>query len=1127
MTSSFLLRLLALWSFLSVAGVAQTVLGTLTGRVVDPSDSAIAGATVKATNVATRLEYRSTTTSAGNYALQQLPVGSYELTVEAAGFRKAIRKSIDLNVAQTLTVDVRLEVGQVDQTVEVTSEIGVLQTATSDLGTTIQRNKLMDLPLFVGGNVRNLEQFIFLAPGVTGDTGNTQISGSPSRGKEVLIDGVASTGIESGGVIPGNARPSVETIGEFKLVRANFNAEYGRTGGGVQIFTTRSGTNQFHGSLFNYFRNDKLDARGFFQRIRQVNRQNEFGATLGGPVWIPKVYNGRNKTFFFFVYSGYRFRQGSPNTLQSLLPLDFRQGDFSRATPIYDPATNRSTPNGIVRDQFPGNRIPASRFSSVSRNILPLLPTPDNNSIFNNFLSVGRGQTDSNQYNIKLDHAFSDRNRISGYYYNDLNELRDPILVPGPTTPNRSTESRNNWVRLSHDLVISPNVLHHITAGYTRFAVRIASYSLNQDWPTRLGLAGVNRGPDNTFPCIEFIAAGFSRLGDQNCNSRVLQANNAYQWGNSLSWVRGSHNFKFGFDYRWMETNGIDPWRTMGWFQFNALETALPGTANTGNAVASFLLGGVNRGQLQVFSYFPRNRYQYFAGYAQDDWKVTRKLTVNYGLRYDVFVPRYEARDNLSTFDLNLPNPAAGNRPGAMIFLGDGAGRSGLQRLADTYWKGLGPRLGLAYSLTPKTVLRSGYGIYYAQGNANAGLRDSLQSSVGFVAQPVFQSLDAGVNAGFNWDGGFPQNFARPPFINPAAGNGADVRMMLRSDGRPPYFQNWSFTIERELASRINLEVTYLGTKGTRLGNGLVHWNELDPTLLRLGTLLTRPVTSPEAVNAGIRVPFPGFTGSVAQALRPFPHMQAVWNRSNPAGSSTYHALQSQLTVRSWKGLDVQMAYTWAKTLSDADVLAGGGPAGQTTYNRRLEKTIATTDVPHVFALSYSYELPFGPGKALLNSKGVMGKLAGGWVLTGIHQYAVGVPIVLSANNTLPLFTSVLRPDALAAERRVSVDNFDPNRDLWINRAAFRAPAAFSFGSSARSYSDLRVPNSYNENFGLLKKVNFAERFTVTFRAELFNAFNRVVFAAPQANVSNGQFGRISGQANQPRQGQLALRLDF
>ena len=638
----------------------------------------------------------------------------------------------------------------------------------------------------------------------------------------------------------------------------------------------------------------------------------------------------------------------------------------------------------------------------------------------------------------------------------------------------------------------------------------------------------MNTGPDNGFPCIEFPGSGFSRLGDQNCNSRTVQTNNSFQLNESFSWVHGNHDLKFGLDYRWLETNGIDPWQSMGWFYFNALETGLPGVNNTGNAIASFLLGATDRGVLRQYAYFPRNRYQYYATYAQDDWKVTRKLTVNYGVRWDIYIPRYEKLGNLSTFDLGTPNPAAGNRPGALVFFGEGQGRNGQKRLADIDWKAFAPRLGIAYQVTPKTVLRSGYGIYYALGNANAGLRDSLSSSWGFIQAPTFQTQDAGVTPAFYWDGGFPQNFCQAPCLTPSAANGIDIRMVQRSDGRPPYFQNWSFTVEREIASRINLEVTYLGTKGSRLGSGLIHLNELDPALLSLGSLLTRPVTSPEAAAAGIGLPYPGFTGSVAQALRPYPQMGDVWNRSNPSGSSTYNALQTQFQVHTFKGLDLQLAYTFAKTLSDVDVLAGGGPTGQTTYNRGLEKAVATTDVPHVFAMAWSYELPFGPGRAFLKSNGIAGKVLGGWVLTGIHQYSVGVPIVLTANNTLPLFNQVLRPNAIAdVSRRTSASNFDPNRDLWINKDAFRVPAPLSFGSSARSYSDLRAPNYLNENFGLLKHVKLYERLMVTFRAELFNAFNRTVFSAPQANVSNAQFGRISGQANTPRQGQLALRLDF
>jgi hypothetical protein len=1108
------LSALALLTLAAPSLPAQTVLGTLTGRVLDPSGAAAPGATVTATNPETALTRKTTTTEAGNYVLSQLPVGTYELTIEAAGFKKVVRRNLPLTVAQTLTVDVTLEVGQVDQSIEVASDVTTLQTSTSDLGTTIQRNKLMDLPLFVGGTVRNLEQFIFLVPGVTGNTNDTQISGSPNRAKEVLIDGIASTGIESGGIIPGSTRPSVETIGEFKLVRANFNAEYGRTGGGVQIFTTRSGTNQWHGSAFDYLRNDKLDARGFFQPTRPINRQNEFGGSLGGPIV-------KNKTFFFFVYSGFRFRQGAPNTQQSVLPNEYRQGDFSRlGQPIYDPATNRPVANGITRDAFPNNQIPTSRFSTVARNILPQLATPINNNLFNNFISVGRGATDSDQFNGKIDHAFSDRNRLSGYYYYDTLDQSDPETIPGPTTPGRVVGNRNHLARLSHDLILSPSVLHHINAGFSRYRVTIDHFSLNQDWPNKIGLAGINTGPNNAFPCVDFVASGYTRLGDPNCNARALQTNNAWQWNQSLSVVRGAHSLKFGFDYRFMETNGIDNFQAPGLFNFNALETGLPGNSRSGSAVASFLLGAVNRGEYRVFGYFPRNRYQYVGAYAQDDWKATRRLTLNYGLRYDLFFPRYEKLDNLSTFDPGLANPGAGNRPGALAFLGDGPGRNGRRSFADTDYFSFGPRLGLAYQLTQKTVLRSGYGIYYAQGNANAGLRDSLQSSLGFISNPVFTTLDQGVNAAFYWDRGFPQNFPLPPFISPTAANGTALRMIGRNDGRAPYFQNWSLTVERELASRMNLELTYLGAKGTRLGNALVRPNEVDPRYLSLGSVLQRPFNSAEAVAAGITSPYPGFTGSAAQALRPYPQYLDVFNRSNPAGGSTYHALQSQFTVRSRFGLDLQLAYTFAKTLSDVDVMAGGGTTGQTTYNRALEKAITISDVPHVFALAYSYQIP-SPAQGL--AKAVLG----GWILTGIHQYSTGVPIVLSANNTLPLFNGALRPDVISGETRQSQGDFDPAVNRWINTAAFRIPAAFRFGTSARSHTDLRAPHNLTENFGLAKRIPLRERLTLTVRAELFNAFNRTVFAAPQANVSNAQFGRITAQGNLPRQGQIALRLDF
>jgi Carboxypeptidase regulatory-like domain/TonB dependent receptor len=1128
------LSLLAL-SFV-FATYAQTTLGTITGRVTDTSGATVSAASVTATNAATGVIYRTETNPAGNYVLQQLAIGNYDVAIEAKGFRRYVHSGVTLNVAQTVTLNAALELGQVEQSVEVTGDVSTLQTSTSDLGTTIDRSKLMQLPLFVGGKPRDLEQFTLISPGVTGDTTNTQINGSPSRGKEVLVDGVASTGIESGGTIPGTARPSAETIGEFRLVRANFNAEYGRTGGGIEVFTTRSGTNDFHGAAFDILRNDKFDARGFFLPTVAVNRQNEYGASLGGPVILPKLYNGRNKTFFFFVYGGYRYRQGAPNTQASLPPNDFRNGDFSRAgTTIYDPASTVFGGSSVTKTPFPNNQIPASRFSTVSTAVLSVLPAPVNNGLFNNYISTGRGYVDEDQYNIKIDHSFGDKNRLSGYYYRDHLTQFDPTgggsdraAIAGPATEGALILNHNHWVRITDDHIISPTITNHVNLGFTRFWITQDSASLNQDWPQKLGLTGINTANNNSFPCIDLTSGGYTRLGHPNCNARALQTNNLFQADESLSAVRGAHNLKFGFGYRFMETNGIDNFQAPGYFQFNAIETGLPNQNRTGNVVASFLLGAVDSGTYRVIAYYPRNRYQYIDAYAQDDWKISSKLTVNYGLRYEIFFPRYEKLDNLSAFDPTVTNPTAGSRPGALTFLGNGPGRDGRRSFADTYYKAFGPRLGFAYQVTPKTVLRAGYGVYYAAGNAAAGLRDSLSQIYGFSSTPVFASLNQGATPAFYWDGGFPKNFPKPPIISPTAANNTNVRTILRGDGRPPYFQNWSLTVQRELAPRVSLEAAYLGTKGTRLGNGLVHMNELNPAYLAYGSLLSQPYNSAAAIAAGIVAPYPGFSGSVAQALRPYPQYLDIWDRASPDGNSTYHALQTQLTVRAARGLDVQLSYTYSKSISDTDVLAGGGPGGQTFYNRRLEKAIADTDVPNNLAIAYSYELPFGPGKPWLNHGGVAAHVLGGWIFTGIQQYYSGVPIVLTATNTLPLFTQALRPDVIpGVTRQLGGGNFDPATDRWINPAAFSVPGPLRFGTAARSYTDLRAPNTYNENFGLMKRISFLERYSLTIRGEFFNAFNRVVFGAPAGNVSNGNFGRVTSQANTPRQGQVSARFEF
>ena len=799
---------------------------------------------------------------------------------------------------------------------------------------------------------------------------------------------------------------------------------------------------------------------------------------------------------------------------------------------IYDPNTTASDgAGGFTRSPFPGNIIPQSRFSTVSAKILPLIPSPINSGILNNFLSLGANTFTRDQIDLKMDHSFTDRHRINGFLYVGTQDQVSAPTLPGPLTAALDTQYHSRWARLADDYVISPTIVNHATLGFTREGQFWRSLSADQGWPTQLGLTGVNTGAGNTFPFVSFND-GYSTWDNTNGTKTVgSQVNNAWQFNESLSWLRGAHSLKFGADLRWLQTNGADFFGSQGNFAFSTFETALPtaaGRSSSGSAFASFLLGAVDQGQLNVHQYVPSNRYDYASGFVQDDWKVSRKLTVNLGMRYEIYFPHAEARGNLGGFDPSVPNPGAGGRPGAIAFLGSGPGRSGRTSFADTYYKNFGPRIGFAFTADAKTVVRGGFGVYYAPGNADAGLRGSQSYGYGFNASPVFATPNTGVTPAFNWDNGFPQNFAKPPLIDPTVANNSTVNMIGRGDGRPPYFQNWSFGVQRELLKNLLLEANYVGVKGTRLGNGLIRPNELNPQYLSLGSLLTSAASSPQAQAAGIALPYAGFTGSVAQALRPFPQYLDITNNTNPNGNSTYNALQVKVEKRLSAGFTGILSYAWSKTISDGDIQAGGGPGGQTFYNRSLEKAVADIDVPQAVALSFLYELPVGPGKHFLNHGGAVGKIVGGWEFTAIQQYSSATPIVLTATNTLPLFNSTLRPNAVAGvSQEASYTSFNPAVNRYINPAAFAVPGPFTFGSSARSYDGLRGPFNFNENWGMLKRTTITEKVRLEFRAEFFNVFNRVVLGAPAANISQASFGLISSQANTPRQGQMALKLIF
>ena len=1119
---------------------AQTDRGTIRGTVQDSSGASVAGASIKAISVDTGLQSSTISGEAGTYNITSLKPGAYSVTAENRGFKKLIRENVRVEVAGTVGLDLQMTVGEVSESVTVSDVAPQLKSESSSVSTSVNPKSFVDLPLVANGANRSAESFIFLAPGTSGNTFDAHINGSQTLSKEIQIDGLSATTAEVGGD-PRVVTLPPEAIQEFALVTSNFSAEFGNTGGGIVQFTIRSGTNQFHGGGYEFLRNDKMDSRGFFNARRSINRQNEYGGSLGGPILIPKIYNGANKSFFFFNTNYFKFRSGPVNQIASVPTAAFRSGDLSQLRDasgliqLYDPATTRADgQGGFTRDPFVNNQIPAARISSVSQKVLAFVPGPILPGIVNNYPATGNNRTNNRNYTMKFDHLFSSAHRMSGSWNNGLNTDSGPFAaLPRPIANSRFglLGPGQDTVRLSHDWVISPTLLNRFSTGLTRQHQLLAAPEQGQNWGEKLGLKGVNNGP---FPVI--FTDPFTPWGQNQDLLRTISA--TYLFSNSLSWVKGKHNVKFGVDFRKLQNNLLQG-ASSGSYSFSRNGTAFPSGAlrgTTGNPFASFLLGDVDSGSLLINDVTRGMRLTYFAGYVQDDYKLSQKLTLNLGLRWDLFTPMREVNNVYSIMDASVPNPAANGRPGALVYAGTGPGRSGKERLTDgTSYMNFGPRLGLAWSVSRKIVIRAAYGISYyptgAQGGGNA-----KPPATGFIANPSFFSQDQGLTPGFNWNNGFPQNFSRPPFIDPGfgviPGTAPGANTWLTGAKLPLYTQAFNFGTQWQLRSNWLLDVGWVGQKSTRLSTGVYNVNQVNPVNLRFGDLLTRQIDDPAVVAAGFTRPYSSFRGSLAQSLRPFPQYGGVgFINSANVGNSTYHSLQTKIEKQYSNGLFLLSSYTWAKSLTDSSSALSGffSTSARDQFNRSLEKAIAQYDIPHRAVMAFNYELPIGPGKNLLNSKGVVGKIIGGWQVNGILSYQAGAPIGVGINNTLPLFNSRNLPDIVqGVNPNLPRENFDPAKNLLLNINAFRAPAPFTYGNAGSILPNSRNFRSLNEDFGLMKRTSFMERVILEFRFELFNAFNRVVFGGPATNVSDAfNFGRVTSQANGPRVGQLAVKLTF
>jgi hypothetical protein len=1048
--------------------LCQSDRGAIVGSILDSSGGAVEGASITATGVETGTVYNTTSTSTGAYRFSNLVLGHYNITVTAKGFKVSTATGVEVQINSTASLDITLQPGDVQESVTVLADLPTIETDTSEIGTVVGSREILELPLSINSSgqsfLRSPETFVFLAPGTQGPGTNqngstssgifeSKLSGGQNFGTEVLLDGVSTTRSDSGSAFDQTA-PSVEALSEFKVLTSTYSAEYGRTSGGIESFGTKSGTNDYHGTAFDLFRNTALDANSWNNNQNNVPRpadhQNNFGGSLGGPVRIPKLYDGRHKTFFFFSWEQYRNNPGTASVTTLPTTTEIQNGNFSALLgppvtnngqpvinpcdgsqiltgQIFDPSTTKTVGGVQCRTAFPGNIVPTTSFDSVAKKILgfltvtPNLPGTDN-GLQNNFVFRSSEQERDTTMSFRIDENWGITNKFFfSYSSRDQETPAGGNTLPGVLNPNFFNSNFTHYLRGGWDYTITPNLLNTLTVGFNRLHNLSKADSVNgTDWPAALGIGNAH---GLVFPQISFngspLGIGYQGFSTESFNGHVP---NSLVTAENLRWIKGRHSFDFGFEWRAYQYSFIAQGDTSPNYGFSNFQTAFaPNNPSTGDPFASFLLGLPSQEQLSDTLANPRLSSYYYAAYVQDDFKLRRDFTLNLGLRYDVDTPRHEDHGDQSSLNLNVPNPGAPGESGALVY-------GSASNQGQTYFKDFGPRVGFAYAPPElfghihNLVVRGGYAIYYAALFYDDLPTGAIQFSNGNVVQPTFTSQDAftPVQA---LSAGFP-TFAPP--VNstaPSRLNGQNVGYIAPSYGRPARTQNWSFEVQKQLAPDLILSLGYVGVKGDYLHTNIAQVNALNPKFYNLGNALTNSVASPagQATLNSLGVTVPSWfvplynsvntTPSVGQLLRPFPQYLDIGGSNNSMcsclenlGISTYNAFQAKLERRFRNGLNLLASYTFSKTLTNADsaipVFSGFQSnefAAQDPFNPKSQKAPSFQDTPHMLVLSYIYELPAGPGKKYLNH-GVASKILGGWQVGGVQRYQSGTPTVLNTN---------------------------------------------------------------------------------------------------------------------------------
>ena len=927
------------------AAFSQTDRGTIRGTVLDTTGAVIPGASITVTNAATGVTVDTISTEAGTYNVSALPSGVYNIQVQLQGFKTLLRPNVAVSAGNITGLDLTIEVGSIGETLTVVGEAPLLRTESSSTGAEIDSRQFANLPLSAG-NSRRSNSFLSLVPGYTSQGRNSDewkdsLNGGQVSTTEIRLEGSTLSTFEVRGD-GRNVNIAPDAVEELSVITSGYAAEFGNTGGGVQQYVVKSGTNQPRGSIYGFMQHEIFNARGFFNPVKPRNRQWEYGASLGGPVYISKFYDGRNKTFFFFNYNRFTL-SGSNATATTSVPIAaWRRGDFSSLLSpslpasqrfiIYDPATTRpdpANPARLIRDPFPGNIIPANRIDPTAAQFLSFYPLPNGPGDYNNYTGPQAAQeTERETYTAKVDHNFNGRNHVSGTFqytaFPAINTTVASVLpYPAGTTAIQGQDFR--FLRVNHDWVLGPTLVNTVRFGYNYQFQEQGPNFRGQPVFTPVTLKGMELAP-YIQPAVSFGATqGLAGI------SRVTSGRPSVTWAvsDSLSWTKGSHNMKFGFE--WMQLSEYysqqqEPAPSIAFARnqtacgsagstscINAGQGGGQGVAgtvgNTGLEFASFLLGEVNSGNLPLLAngYIPSVSNWQLGFYAQDDFKITPRLTLNYGLRFDLFTPVFDKNNNYGAVNLDLPNPAAGNLPGAFIFAGrDGYG-STLPPVDHNSFNAA-PRVGLTYKVNDKTVFRTGYGLTFVPTIGLAG-NVSVVNAMGaaaFRSDNTVASQDL-LSPAYTLANGFPQTaIVFPPRIDPGLGVGTAlaVNYWSKTADRPLYMQQWNFNVQRQITANLAIDVGYVGTKGTHLPAN-TDINQLDPKYLTdpvVGPLLTSNIDAPAVVAAGFKPPYPGFTGTLAQSLRPYPQYlnmgRAAFGGADTTGTSIYHALQVSVQKR-------------------------------------------------------------------------------------------------------------------------------------------------------------------------------------------------------------------------------------